>query len=107
MSRNDDRNRKIRENRFKTRKLGLLGFSGTHRGTRCSHRRNHSGTRQASREFAPEILHAIGGLLEAPHWRIEACLSLGSSKNHHHLTIAEVPCYPEALEAVITIILKI
>ncbi|KAD6796001.1 hypothetical protein E3N88_06897 [Mikania micrantha] len=55
MSRIDDHNREIRENRFETTKLSLLGFSGTHRGTRWPNRSSCRGTRQTSRRVDSRI----------------------------------------------------
>ncbi|KAD4887982.1 hypothetical protein E3N88_20055 [Mikania micrantha] len=97
MLRNDDRNRKIRENRFKTRKLGLLDFSGTHRGTRWPNGRNYSDTRQASRGFGSRNPSRFEELrLEGSHLKLE--------DHHHHHFAARIYCL-ESLEAVLAVIL--
>ncbi|KAC9722390.1 hypothetical protein E3N88_45337 [Mikania micrantha] len=88
MSRNDDRIREIREIRFKTMKLGLLGSAETHRGTRWASNWSFavreawaggfefSEKRRSTRR--PIIFHlrvpleAIDKVLEARNQRLEA-----------------------------------
>ncbi|KAD3067072.1 hypothetical protein E3N88_34952 [Mikania micrantha] len=107
MSRNDDRNREIRENPFLTTKLGLLGFSGTHRGTRWPNRRPYSGTRQASRGFESRISSRIAKPLFGLSSRL--AITLGAWNHHQSLEPAsfEVPGALEALLNIISVILKL